>query len=282
MRTLRLLDRETGEITFEGSEVSARNPCPICAQIHIRQGWCLIDSPRGLIICPRVESKQKIGSAGWLHSVDGKETRVAKASVQVWKKSGSETDFNKMQSKLAANATIKTTGELSKLLNIDVKYLDLYGCGWDGRCWTFPMWSRGEVCGIRIRDCNNRKFCVVGSQLGLFMPKKTDEGDLFICEGESDSASLTSLGFSSVGRAGCLHSTAECVDISYNRNVVIASDNDTAGRNGARALKEAVKSKAKSVVVISPPVGNKDFRMWVGFGAKASDIMAITKARRGW
>jgi hypothetical protein len=285
-RVLRLVDRQTGEVTFEGKEVTNSVPCPICAALHKKQSWCMIDTHRGLVICPRVESRKKIGSAGWLHNLDGRDIgEAARYSVQVWKsKSTDTTDFTALQHKYAGNATIRELSELGGMLKVSKQSLESFGVGWDGRCWSFPMWSRGVVCGIRLR-APDRKFCVTGSRLGLFLPRHgavPNEGDLFICEGESDAISMTDIGFCAVGRPGCKLAISECCEVSSRRDVIVARDNDEAGKNGAKELVRSLMGHARSVAMIAPPSGYKDFRAWINDGAEADDIKAIVKARRGW
>jgi hypothetical protein len=284
---LRLVDRSTGEVTFEGRRVTNRVPCPVCAQLHKHQSWCLIDQDRGLVICPRVESRKKIGEAGWLHAIDGKEIgEVARFSVKMWSESQVEMhDFGKMQNKLRASITFTQLTEMSKNIGVSRASLESFGIGWDGRCWSFPMWSRGVVCGIRLR-APDKKFCVTGSRLGLFLPKNGNvqrDGDLFICEGESDAAAMTDRGFVAVGRPGCKLAVADCCSIATGRDVIIARDNDPAGKAGASELALMIrKDYAKSASIIAPPTAYKDFRAWINDGAQQDDIQAIVKARRGW
>ena len=287
MSVLRLVDRQTGEVTFEGRRVSRSLPCPICATLHRHQSWCLIDPARGLVICPRVESRKKIGDAGWLHAMDGRSIGDAvRYSVQVWKESAeSNHDFGKMQERFRAAIMPSQVSELSKALGVSKQALETYGVGWDGRCWSFPMWSRGRVCGIRLR-APDRKFCVTGSRLGLFLPKLGNverTGELFVCEGESDAAAMTDRGFLAVGRPGCKLAVTECCNLCAGRDVVVARDNDSAGKAGAKELADELRQDcAKSVCIIAPPARYKDFRAWINDGAEADDIKAIIKARRGW
>ena len=62
-----ILNEHNGAVAFDGRRVSRRNPCPICG----KDSWCLVDADRGLALCPRTEGGRKIGSAGWLHRLDG-------------------------------------------------------------------------------------------------------------------------------------------------------------------------------------------------------------------
>lgn len=284
---LQLFDPNTGEVTFDGHRVTNRMPCPICTEIHTRQSWCLIDPLRGLAICPRVASQRKIGDAGWLHATDGRDiperTRYA---VHVKKQTELPgVDFAKMNSRFRANMTVERLDELSASLGLSRQSLEAFGAGWDGRCWSFPMWLGGRICGIRLR-APDRKFCVTGSRLGLFMPGPgilPRDGDLFICEGESDAAAMFGKGLLAVGRPGCKLAVSECCSIAYGRDAIIARDNDEPGRAGALELATELRShKAKSVCVMSPPPGYKDFRAWINDGAEQDDIRAILKARRGW
>jgi len=286
-KVLRLVDRSTGEVTFEGRPASSRLHCPICEGLHKHQGWCLVDKGRGLAICPRVQGSKKIGEAGWLHAFDGKEIcNTTRFTVNVRTDSiARKADFTSLQTTLRSSITAIRLAEMAKILGVSRNSLESFGIGWDGRCWSFPMWSSGRVCGIRLR-APERKFCVTGSRLGLFLPTQGNVkkgGDLFICEGESDAAAMTDQGFVAVGRPGCKLAISECCDVAMNRDVLIARDNDDAGKAGAIELATTLRrGVAKSACIVAPPIAYKDFRSWINDGAESNDVMAIVKARRGW
>ena len=286
MKVFKLEDRETRELTFEGVPVSQSNPCPICTDIHKTQGWCLIDNARKLVICPRVESERKIGEAGWLHTTDGSAFASRKRFVVSIKHPDVPLiDFEESARKYAAHITNSQIDWLSRAITISPKTLMLFGVGHDGKNYTFPMWSGHKVVGIRLRTAF-RKFCVTGSRLGLFKPNWSHDdrgGDLFICEGESDAASLYDKGLMAVGRPGCKLAVAECVDMARGRDVVVARDNDDVGREGAKMLLESVSKVAKSACMIAPPNDYKDFREWLSpLKNDSYEVLALVKARRGW
>ena len=269
---LRLTDSRTREVAFEGERVHRGLPCPICAHLHRRQSWCLVDQYRGLAICPRVQSDRPIGAAGWLHSLDGSPPRLG----EVWVEAGPPADDLPDMGGLLARARLDVSElddrvvELSKAWGVPTASIHRLRPGWDRErgCYLFPMyaWDRAGawiVCGLRTRR-GTRKAAVTGSRNGILVPdgrEKPDRSrDLYVVEGESDLAAALWLGLQAIARPGCLAVESLAVRYSAGCDVVIVRDNDGPGRDGAQRLRLLMKDRARSVAVLDPPPNFKDLR----------------------
>lgn len=142
--------------------------------------------------------------------------------------------------------------------------------------WTFPMLdAHGALVGVRIRLRGGKKLCAKGSYSGLFLP--SDIGghavQLFICEGETDTAAALALGLAAIGRPGCRSGSREVLRLVRRlrpRNVVVIADDDGPGRHGADDLAASLAPHAEDVRVAVAPGG--DLRDWVRAGARRSDV----------
>lgn len=144
--------------------------------------------------------------------------------------------------------------------------------------WSFPMSNGpGHIVGIRLRSPGGGKFSVRGScGSALFVPSDlTGDGPLLLTEGATDCASLLTLGFDSIGRANCWGGAHKLRSYCRGRNVVVVSDRDAVGRNGARAIGTLLFGRCASVCIIEPPVPHKDVRAWVQAGATVDDVRAL-------
>ena len=274
--TIQLVDRQTGEVTFDGKRVSRSFPCPICSHLHTRQGWCVVDAQRGLAICPRVESPKRIGEAGWLHGA-----QIPTGSFVVRSALREErVDWTQAWAQAVADCTDSDKARLAESLGVVVDTVDI---GMVDGSWAVAMWgSDDQICGIKLRTTAGKKICVTGSRLGLIIPRTYDRSlpDLFITEGESDCIVCSHFGFNTIGRTGCRSSVQQIVDRSRGKNVVIVADKDEAGQTGANALKSAIGRMARSCFVVTPNA--KDLRSWYLTGATKQDLLWRTKSVRGW
>jgi DNA primase len=139
--------------------------------------------------------------------------------------------------------------------------------------------ASGLVRGIRLRTAAGRKFAVRGGHEGLFIPESLEPSDsLIIAEGPSDVAALLSIGFEAVGRPSCGGGASFLVDLVRRHRpgrVVIVSDSDQAGRDGAARLACRLVSRCHSLQVIEPPAGFKDARDWVRSGVARGDVLDV-------
>jgi hypothetical protein len=120
------------------------------------------------------------------------------------------------------------------------------------------------------------KFAVRGSKQGIFTSaecgtRSTEHGaqgtarpTLFVCEGPTDTAAAVELGLFAVGRPNCCCGGAEIKVFARRhdcRRVVIISDNDKPGLDGARKVGGELKLP---FAVYVPPA--KDVREFVRLG----------------
>lgn len=279
---MRLIDRRTGEITFDGVRVNRGRPCWVCGHLHKTQSWCLVDDARGLAVCPRVESDKKIGDAGWLHRRDG--TMPDRVEVRHALRHNPPTrEFgNDWQAALRA-ATPQDTDALAQALKLPVATVATVDIGaWRWRShgdeaaqgWCFAMRGEaGAIIGLKVRTFDGRKLCATGSRLGLIYGKAFDPGKptLVVTEGESDLMVAASWGLNAVARPGCKAATQTVAALARGKRVMLITDNDQAGRDGAESLRQAIEPRAKEVVMVTPPV--KDLRAWAQAGATKADLL---------
>ena len=288
---VRFTSKKSGEVWFEGVRVSSRMPCPICEGIHKDQGWCLLDPYRGLAICPRVESKQRIGDAGWLHNTanngscrsiacfintDTPDPVTPPSIREAWERAVEEARVSYPPPSTSLSAKWGIHWEF--IHNMDVGIL--------GDAWAFAMRDKnGDVCGVKLRTFRGKKLCIKGSRLGYIAAidgswKRGNE--VYVTEGESDLAAALAMGLPAIARPGCSTLVRFLPKLLVGRNVVIIRDNDEAGISGAALLRNALAEKANSVVIVSPRAGAKDLRDWFHKGGTADDVRCIAKALRGW
>lgn len=160
------------------------------------------------------------------------------------------------------------TKELSKLARewgISTWTLFKYDIGWAGNAYTIPMYIPNKgIVGIQLRYEDGSKSCIEGSQLGLFMSLTNIEHPVVICEGFSDSAVATDLGFFGIGlpSAQIGHSFAQdwLVDNKVT-SVTIVSDNDQAGQKSSLKMKRLCEQKdIDSRIILPEPY--KDLRQF--------------------
>jgi len=248
MRTFELFDNKSGEMTFCGVEVTQSNPCPICAGMHSKQSWCLIDSPRGMVICPRVKSEKEIGAAGWLHSIDSNGGEV----VTRTKTKQDIRDFvNEAKSYHSAlQKSQSRIDQLSVLLGVTPQTILDFGVGMDETAWTFPMWSSERVCtGIRKRGFTGGKWSETGSSAGLFHALKRNKMSdwLLVCEGESDALVGHELGFDTIGIPGARQAEKMVFKSALKRQTIVIADNDEIGLEASRNLVSKLKEMSYQV-----------------------------------
>ena len=91
-------------------------------------------------------------------------------------------------------------------------------------------------------------------------------GPLFIPEGPSDTAAILTLGFPAIGRPSCSGGVDLVCAFVRRRDIqdaVVVSDNDDAGRKGAKALARQLALVCKTVRVHAPDSDFKDVREWM-------------------
>ena len=275
--TMILSDRSTGEVTFEGVRVGGRGPrCPICENIHQAQSWCLVDVQRRLAICPRVESKRRIGSAGWLHAFDGSALprdsnfrRPIDSPPPLARAEAMHTDF--------VRAGVDRLPLLAFPLGLTQYALRGMGTGWSEQetAWTFPMRNhRDEIIGFRTRMECGRKLSIRGSRSGIFIPRNRERGNkhIYIVEGPTDCAAMIDLQCNAIGRAACRGQEQEIAKWVKGMAVTIVADSDFVGRAGAEELARVIAPCTTFLRVIVPPSPHKDVRAFLLHGGTKASL----------
>ena len=176
-------------------------------------------------------------------------------------------------------------GAIEQALGLPITTLSRLTVGWSAhhRAFTFPMRNEaGQVTGVRLRARDGRKWAIKGSRDGLFIPEglieNEDRKPLVVCEGPSDTAAMLHVGYSAIGRPSCtgaqsmVRRLAKRLDV---RDVIILTDNDEPGRNGAVQLARSLASSISSIRIASPPRGIKDAREWVIADASLNEIDSV-------
>jgi len=262
--------------------VSKAQPCPVCD----KPDWCLLagpeDSPTAAI-CARIESDQRAGEAGWLHQLrddDAWEPR-RRRYVRTDTLKSTRIDFERFARDGQSAARLDRLTEFARSLELSMASLRRLRVGWSEchRAWTFPMTdAEGNVVGIRLRLSNGRKLSVKGGREGLFLPDDVEDDErLLITEGPTDCTALLDLGFTAVGRPSCRGGSRLLVELIRRwqpSEIVIVADDDQPGLLGANDLASVVTAYARSVRVVTPPLGVKDAREWKQRGATHDDVLA--------
>lgn len=278
--SLTLIDKRTGEVTFDGERARRGFPCPVCEHLHRNPSWCLVDKARGLVICPRVASARRCGDAGWLHRMDGGS--VTGVEVRAKPKEVPHVDFSDRWYRACKRTTAQDVTDLSKRLGLTEPYVRTVPMGREGRAWVFPMTDGEDVVGLKVRTEDGLKVCAKGSRLGVIVPFsfQPDAPELWVTEGESDlMAAAGALRLNAIARPGCTSCTRIISRMAAGRHLIVLADNDAPGLDGAARLVKACSS-AMSATVLAPPA--KDVRDWVKRGATAADVRWRLKSRRGW
>jgi hypothetical protein len=271
--------------------VSKNNRCPVCDH----PDWCGMTADGRMAICMRVESAVKTKNGGWLHRLSAP---LIKPLPKPEPKKKSPADMYALMNRYKLRCTDALCRRLAGQLGVSPAALRELEIGYDGVNYTFPMRNGlDRVIGVKLRAPKGGKFCVPGSQLGIYWPIcvscKSDD-DLYICEGESDCAAMLDLGFSAIGRPSCSAGTEAILKFLSvrRRHVIIMADKDEPkkrpdgslwrpGQEGALLLAKAVSPFVRSVRVIKPP-RHKDVRQWYQAGATKPAVLAVVENTRFW
>jgi len=267
--------------------VSRKKPCPVCQAYD----WCSVSEDGAVAICMREPSDRECKSGGWVHTIN---ESIGRKICKVFTKSSEPKikpeEWHKKMITYCASMSLMDWTMLSQNLGLPAISLQRYFVGkytCDRPAFTFPMWTGlGKLCGIRIRDLTGAKWSVKGSKNGLFIPTVlTGQSPLIIVEGGTDAATLTTIGFDTIGRFNC-SGGLEDIKIFLKKypykRVVIMSDNDVPhyrkngdiyfpGQEGAAKLSEQLGG----LQVIKPPF--KDMRVWYNKGATRQDVLELIK-----
>lgn len=288
-------------------EVCRADPCPVCAKPDV----CMVHIEDPTVACFRTEHGCKRDGAGqpivfqngmgWVHSLDPAKEFVPRAvRKRAWAEAEAmderpTIDCDVLQSMFQHDLDrIDEATYATFCASLGLRQFDLLalGIGWAARYggWTFPMYDERErIIGFRIRGEQN-KYAWPGSRNGVFLAGNFAQEwcppPYYIVEGPSDAAALLSLGFRVIGRSHNTGNVSIILAALAHRtdDVVIVSDRDGPGRQGAETLANKLKriGAKKSVKVIEPTWGGKDSRAWVKAGATAGKVRAVTDSGYEW
>jgi hypothetical protein len=284
------------------TRVSKLHPCPICRAAGLRGiDWCRIFHD-GWVECMRVQSDKPAKSGGWMWRTSSGLRPPSPQSGEGDRggEGGRPPTINatKLIREWQAQTSPAALAEFATSLGVSTASLVAVGAAWatPHSAWAFPMCDgHGNVVGIRLRN-ERGKFAVRGSRQGIFTT--TDHGPqttgqlsesptgrqdaalygrqdacrhtLFVCEGPTDTAAAIELGLFAVGRPNCCCGGAEIKVFARRhdcRRVVIISDNDKPGLDGARRVGGELKLP---FAVYVPPA--KDVREFVQLGGTRAMI----------
>jgi hypothetical protein len=241
--------------------------CPICNKTD----WCMVSPDRSAAICPRVSegSARHIEGSGYLHILRVTDEWMKEEFIPRQERALPE--HNEVIAirarKWISDCENSHVEELATRLGVTPESLRLLNMGWciHQSAWVFPMLRTGKrLIGVRIRCRSGKRFAVKGSKNGLFIPNNfPDDGVVYVCEGESDTAAMISSSLPCVGRASCHGGERLMGELLDNRNVVICADRDGPGREGASSLANYLKTRCTGVTMMSPPIKYNDIREWL-------------------
>jgi hypothetical protein len=257
------------------TRVTKQNPCPICRKAGLRGiDWCRVFAD-GWAECMRVQSSRSAKSGGWMHRIDGPPRRYSPAPPKPAVPTINATKL--MREWLAATAPA-ALADFAGSLGVSMASLAAVGAAWSAQhaAWAFPMCDgHGNVVGIRLRN-EHGKFAVRGSRQGIFAANVPPQKTLFVCEGPTDTAAAVELGLFAVGRPNCCCGGPE-IKIYARRHecsrVVVVSDNDKPGLDGARKVGAELKLP---FAIYVPPA--KDVREFVRLGGTRAMIENTLKS----
>lgn len=269
--------------------VTRRAPCPICG----RPDWCVVARDLSKAFCCRTD----LGSVRYSERLCAWEFVLNESSVRRQidaervvryrdTRPEPEIDAAELNVTYQIEITERQIAELESSLGIDRVGLEMLGIGYseDHHAYTFPMKSVKErVIGIRLRNLEGRKWAVRGSRNGLFIPELFDPmGDVYICEGPTDTAAALSIGLEAIGRSSCKGEVAEIVALftKLKRKAVIVSDCDGPGVLGALELAERLSRVTETRLI--QPIRGKDIREWIVNGATKDVIESVVKNEIAW
>ena len=254
--------------------VTKSNHCPICD----KSTWCGVSEDGKIAICMRVESGIPARNGGWAHKLSDEVIKTRPKQVPRPAPTEPEASIEEIY---AGYRNVGADG-LAQKLGVSEDSLVRLGVRFYCRNYNFPMYNaKHDIIGIKVRDDNGNKFCVPGSKLGIYWPRGvrcTDTTLLFIAEGESDTATLLSIGFDAIGRPSCSGGVEIIRDFlsCKRREVVIMADKDAPGVAGAIKLAEEVVNLTRSIKIITPP-HHKDIRGWYREGADKTTIEELIR-----
>ena len=271
--------------------VTRNNPCPICHKAD----WCGFTDD-GAVRCMRIHEEVD----GWrVRSRDGEgggtfrpfgELPTIKDYYPV-KPKPPAINWDSSVRKMYLAMTQEMKNELSDTLGVSPEVIRILGVGWcePARAFSFPMYNgKGKIIGIRLRNRQGKKLAIRGSRAGVFcaanksiLSKERDDEPIVVCEGPTDVMAIIELGFWGLGRPSCSGGSRYVREMCGGHRVVLLSDADGPGREGAARLANELVTICPSVKVIEPLFG-KDAREWKASGVNRQEVELVYRNTREW
>lgn len=243
--------------------VSKQEPCLVCNHTD----WCLNGDDGESAMCMRTPSEQPYtmtsGDVAYIHKFNKRpEWRPPVHKPKPVKKYINAAAMFKYAEERTRWQEVE---RLAAELGVSFESLNQLGCAWfdDYNAWGFPMRDGYySVIGIRLRcQKTGRKWAVEGSKSGIFYPNSIPQLRAYILEGPTDTAAAISCGLFAIGRPSCSSGVHEILQfirtVRTIREVVIISDNDKPGLDGARSLQQ--KLKVRSCILTLPCKDMREF-----------------------
>lgn len=241
--------------------VSRRMKCPVCG----KPDWCLVSDDKAFVLCARISlgSRREYQGFGWLHT--GSTFTPPKRLV---KNPGSNANIeNVFNVHINLSFDVRELMPLAAHLKIDIATLSNMGIGTDGSVYYTPMYDADrKIIGLKCRNLSGQKWCVKGSRLGVCYSRDfRDYQNVYICEGESDTAAMVGQGYNAIGRASATSCGTILASLLKNAmDIIIVADYDKHGRGFSSACKLA-KHFDRSVDIVLQRT-HKDIRAWINSG----------------
>lgn len=279
--------------------VDKNNPCGCCG----RTDWCMRSADNTAYICRRIVSKHLQhnyvakptkkaieGTLYVLRELSTVDNYKPNPIIYTPKQEEPEQDFSELAKTAFMRADRKryalslgVSEESCSLLRVGLtRYYrkDIQGYA---DAWTIPLRNADhKIIGIRLEYCSDRlKRGVKGSKNGLVMfpYMKPNPEPLFVPEGASDVLAGYDMGLRELaGKPGRLTGLKYLIDYGKKcyRPLIIISDRDEDGLEGAKYTAKNVAGVFKSIKIIMPPPGYKDLRAWYNSGKATYDrLMCI-------
>ena len=242
--------------------VSKLNPCPVCK----KPDWCRVFAD-GWVECMRVQSDRPAKSGGWMWGPSRSIPPLGTCQKPTQVTPVPMINATKLHRDWLAATTPTQLAEFASALGLSMAALEAANAAWAApfASWAFPMCDgHGNTLGIRLRANDGHKWAVRGSKQGIFIANVPPQPWLFVCEGPTDTTAAVELGLFAVGRPNCCCGGADIKIYARRhrcRRVVIISDNDKPGLDGAR--KVGLEIKLPFAVYVPPA---KDLREFVRIG----------------
>jgi len=170
--------------------------------------------------------------------------------------------------------------KVARQLGVSEAAVKALGAAWYGRkqAWAFPMRDgTRKVIGIRLRSEHGKKWALVGSSNGLFIPEDDYFAQVvYLVEGPTDVMAGVTMGLKIIGRPSCSAGVPfilEFIKQNKVRKLVIIADNDKPGLDGAEVLAHHLTIPSLTLTL---PV--KDLRAFLKFNGTKQMLQSLEKS----